>query len=79
MLRRHVRLHVAIALNVAWLSTSLNGERSMLERDLKERLTRLELRMDVLEKHLRLLNEQLDQQTKQLLWLRNLVEVGFDE
>ena len=51
----------------------------MLERDLKERLTRLELRMDVLEKQLRLLNEQLDQQCKQLMWLRNLVEVGFDE
>lgn len=51
----------------------------MLERDLIERLTRLELRMDVLEKQLRLLNEQLDTQEKQLRWLRNLVEVGFDE
>lgn len=51
----------------------------MLERDLKERLIRLELRMDVLEKQLRLQSDQLDLQTKQLQWLRNLVEVGFDE
>ncbi len=51
----------------------------MLERDLKERLTRLELRMDVLEKQLRLVNEELSQQAKRLQWLSNLVEVGFDE
>ena len=51
----------------------------MCEKDLQAKVLRLELRMDVLEKQLRLLNEQLDQQFKQLMWLRNLVEVGFDE